>query len=81
MRIALIALLALAACDEAATPASSAPEVGGNVDVAMQSAAEKECAQMTGYSAEKLQATTAEMKALLEREYKSCVAKVTAGGN
>lgn len=79
MRFALLALLALAACDETA-PAPTGPDGGGNSDVAMQSAAEKECAQMTGYSPEKLQAATAEMRALLEREYKSCVAKVTAGG-
>ncbi len=76
MRTALLALLALAACDAASPPAPSAPET--IADVAMKSAAEKECAQMTGYSPGKLQAQTAEMQALVTREYASCVARVAA---
>lgn len=80
MRIALLAVLALgslAACDEPVPAASDAP--GAPADAALQGAAERECATLTGYAPEKLAAETAEMRALLEREYKSCVAKVTAG--
>lgn len=78
MRIALLALLTLAACDQALAPAPSAAEAGG--DAAMKNAAEKECAQMTGYSPERLRSETAEMQALVTREYNSCVARV-AGAN
>lgn len=80
MRIALLAVLALgslAACDEPA-PSGSASQ-GAPADAALQSAAERECATVTGYEPEKLVAETAEMRALLEREFKSCVAKVTSG--
>lgn len=77
MRIVLLALLALAACDETAAVAPPTPEGGG--DVAMKAAAAKECAQMTGYSPEKLPTQTAEMQALVMREYNSCVARVTGG--
>jgi len=74
--LAALALGSLAACDEQApTPV---PETSGAAaDAALRSAAERECAQMTGHAPETLAAQTAEMRALVEREYKSCVAKVT----
>lgn len=79
MRFTLFAVLALgslAACDDQArAPAAETP--GATVvDAALKSAAERECATMTGYAPEKLAAKTPEMRALVEREYKSCVAKV-----
>lgn len=77
MRFALFAVLALgslAACDDQA-PAAETP--GATVvDAALKSAAERECATMTGYATVELAAKTPEMRALIEREYKSCVAKV-----
>ena len=79
MRFALFAVLALgnlAACDDQA-PAPAVETPGATaVDAALKSAAERECATVTGYAPEKLAAESAEMRALVEREYKSCVAKV-----
>lgn len=79
MRFALFAVLmlgGLSACDDQA-PAPAAETPGATVvDAALRSAAERECATMTGYAPEKLAAETPEMRALVEREYKSCVAKV-----
>ncbi|MFT3724928.1 MAG: hypothetical protein QM773_15260 [Hyphomonadaceae bacterium] len=80
MRIALIAMLALgslAACDDQAPPAAVETPGATAADAALESAAERECAQLTGYAPEKLASETPEMRALVEREYKSCVAKVT----
>jgi hypothetical protein len=72
--LALLALVSFGACDDqAAAPAAPAAQP----DAALQSAAERECATMTGYAPEKLATKSSEMRALVEREYKSCVAKVT----
>lgn len=79
MRIALLALLALAACDETA-PGAPVPVAQVKPDEAtMQAAAEQECAQMTGYAPDKSTSQTPEMQALVEREYKLCVENVTKG--
>lgn len=81
MRLVLLlgVLAGLAACDDA--PAAPAPVVGpdGREVSALSEAAEKTCAEMTGYAPDKLGAMTTEMRALVTREYKSCVAKVGDG--
>lgn len=79
---ALVAVIlcagALAACDEQVTPA---PASGGREAraAALKGAAEQECAELTRYSPDALQTMSAEMQALVTREYKSCVDAVTRG--
>ena len=81
MRLILLlgVMAALSACDEA--PTAPAPALGpdGREASALTEAAEKTCAEMTGYVPGKLGAMTAEMRALVTREYTSCVAKVGDG--
>jgi len=77
MRVAFLAVFALAACEPETPPAGStgageSAAVGRSAHVA----AERECAELTGYAPEKLAAMTSEMQALVTREYKSCVAEV-----
>lgn len=77
MRVALVALFLLSACEPA--PQSPGPTVSQENATADQSthvAAERECAELTGYAPDKLSAMTSEMQALVTREYKSCVAEV-----
>lgn len=81
MRWALIAACAaLAACDEPAPPPPDPvlERLAKSADPAMQSAAEKECAEVTNYSPGKMTGMTSEMRALMQREYAACVAKVSA---
>lgn len=72
------ALAGLAACEPDAPPAPAAVGPDGREVTALSEAAEKTCAEMTGYAADKLTGMTSEMRALVTREYKSCVAKVGA---
>lgn len=77
MRLALLAVLTLAACEPEAPPAASGGAGEGlAADRSAHVAAERECAELTGYAPEKLPAMTSEMQALVTREYKSCVAEV-----
>lgn len=70
---------ALAACDEGVTPASSSGTREAANAAAMKDAAEQECAELTRYSPAALKTMSAEMQALVTREYKSCVDAVTRG--
>ena len=79
-RIALLAVLALGsltACDDQAAVSAADTPGAAAADAALKSAAERECARMTGCAPEKLATETPEMRALVEREFKSCVAKVS----
>jgi hypothetical protein len=78
MRLAtILAVLALTGCDQPmAAPADDAPE---EVAAVLQTEAEKACARMTNYVPEKLQAMSAQTRALVRREFNLCVADVTKG--
>ncbi len=77
MRVAFLALFALAACEPETPPAgSTGAGESAAVDRSAYVAAERECAELTGYAPEKLPAMASEMPALVTREYKSCVAEV-----
>lgn len=78
--VMLGAVTALAACEPDAPPAPAAVGPDGREVTALSEAAEKTCAEMTGYAAEKLQAMTSEMRVLVTREYNDCVAKVGREG-
>ncbi len=83
MRLASVAILALAACavaacDDVAPPTQPATSTG-DPDAALKNAAKNECAAVTNYLPEKLAAMTPEMRALTEREYNLCVSKVGGG--
>ena len=81
MRLVLLlgVMAALSACDE--TPTAPAPALGtdGREASALTETAEKTCAEMTGYVPGKLGAMTAEMRALVTREYNSCISSVGRG--
>lgn len=82
MRAIVAAILcagALAACDGEVTSASSTATREAANTAAMKSAAEQECAELTRYSPDALKTMSAEMQALVTREYKSCVDSVTRG--
>lgn len=82
MRAIVAAVLcagAFAACDDEVTPASSPATREAANTAAMKSAAEEECAELTRYSPDALRTMSAEMQALVTREYKSCVESVTRG--
>ena len=68
----------LAACEPDAPPAPARVGPDGREVTALSEAAEKTCAELTGYAADKLPAMTSEMRALVTREYNDCVAKVGA---
>lgn len=72
--VAFLAVLALAGCD--AAPVQSSGEAG-EVASAMQTEAEKACAEMTNNLPEKLRGLPAETQALVKREFKLCVEQVT----
>lgn len=77
--VALLGAVWLSGCDDApATPQALAAPVDADA-AALKSAAQKECAQVTNYLPEKIQAMTPEMRALTEREYNLCVSKVGGG--
>ena len=78
MRLVLLlgALAGLSACDEAPTAPAPVVRPDGREASALTEAAETTCAEVTGYAPGKLGAMTAEMRALVTREYTSCVAKV-----
>lgn len=80
MRLVLmLGLLAgLSACDEEPkAPLVLGPD--GREASALTEAAEKTCSEMTGYAPDKLGAMTTEMRALVTREYTSCVSSVGRG--
>ena len=80
MRRALILVcVALGACDETVPPVSEPDPVAAHADPAMQSAAERECAEMTNYQPAKMAGMSSEMRALVQREYALCVARVGGG--
>lgn len=68
--VAFLGVLALAGCDAAPAAPLSGP---GEVASAMQTEAEKACAEMTNNTPEKLRGMNAEMQALVRREFKLCV--------
>ena len=68
--VAFLGVLALAGCD--AAPAASSGGAG-EVASAMQTEAEKACAEMTNNTPEKLRGMNAETQALVRREFKLCV--------
>lgn len=68
--VMLLAVLALAGCEPA--PVQSSGEAG-EVASAMQTEAEKACAEMTNNTPEKLRGMNAETQALVRREFKLCV--------
>ena len=70
------AIAGLAACEPDAPPAPDPAAYTGPEPTQLGEAAEKTCAEVTGYAADKLPAMTAEMRALVTREYNDCVAKV-----
>lgn len=72
------AMAALAACEPDMPTAPDPVGPGGREVTALGEAAEKTCAEVTGYAPDKLPAMTSEMRALVTREYNSCVAKVGA---
>ena len=74
--VMLGAIAALAACEPDAPPAPDPTMAGGREATALGEAAEKTCAEMTNYAPDKLAGMTSEMRALVTREYNSCVAKV-----
>jgi len=76
--VMLGAIAGLAACEPDAPPAPDPVGPDGRELTPLSEAAEKTCAEMTGYGADKLTGMTSEMRALVTREYKSCVAKVSA---
>ena len=83
MRLVLLlgVMAALSACDETPTAPAPVPVPGpdGREASALTEAAEKTCSEMTGYAADKLGAMTAEMRALVTREYNSCISSVGRG--
>ena len=77
LAVALVASSAVA--QPPAAPPVAAPDptmAGGREATALGEAAEKTCAEMTNYAPDKLAGMTSEMRALVTREYNSCVAKV-----
>ena len=81
MRLVLLlgALAGLSACDEAPTAPATVLGPDGRETSALTEAAEKTCSEMTGYAPGKLGAMTAEMRALVTREYNSCISSVGRG--
>lgn len=75
--VALVCAAGLAGCD-AAQPVNAAAGVPAG-DPALQSAAERECARMTGNVPDELKAKPAETQALIRREYELCLKSVTDG--
>lgn len=71
--VAFLVVLVLSGCDGA--PVASSGEAG-EVASAMQSEAEKACAEMTNNLPEKLRGMNAETQALVKREFKLCVEAV-----
>ena len=74
--VMLGAIAGLAACEPDAPPAPAPVGADGREVTPLGEAAEKTCAEMTGYGPDKLSTMTSEMKSLVTREYKDCVAKV-----
>lgn len=76
----ILSSVSLAACGEAVTPAPAATAGAPDANAAaLKAAGEKECAELTGYSAEGVKTMSAELQALVTREFKSCVEAVTRG--
>lgn len=74
--VALLALLALAGCDQ--PPVQPVSETGEPAS-ALQTEAEKACAEMTNSTPERMASMSAQTKALVKREFQLCVAEVTKG--
>lgn len=80
MRIASAGVIALALMAAACSgPAQSAADASAEpAKSVMESEAEKACADMTYYSPEKVHGKSAEIQALMRREYDLCVKSVAA---
>jgi hypothetical protein len=79
IRVLIAAFFVLGACDDAGPgPQAHEPPIA-RANPAMESAAERECAEMTDYQPAKLAGMSSEMRALMQREYALCVGKVSGG--
>ena len=74
--VAFLAVLALAGCDQPPVQPMGDP---GESASAMQTEAERACAEMTNSTPERMAEMSAQTKMLVKREFQRCVADVTKG--